>query len=463
MSESKKQIRPRVRKTTTNKSKAVTNDVTIEETRVRMESWMGLSPETKKRGEEQTTNIAPAESEFAASKPKPTSILKTPKYTKSIDSAATVTPAAPSPPPPKAKNKKPIICKDVIVERDPHQPPPKRKPKKRQPQNHHHAAVEGYLPTTAMSQSQVVSPVPSPSSTDAENKQDQLPASKSRGDTDKEEPLILNSMEELFQAAGKELPDNPTTVTTDAQLVEADISFSVMTQDQYDGKLAEIKREQQQDRDAQQKMFMGKEEIFGDEEDDEEESDSEEDAFLEMLMEQELEDDDDDHLEDVSEEQPRAFRKLWDALSDWITPEAVEWMRRLETPGDDESRTFSSNWTPQVDRSDVGASRCAGLMAMVKLYLPSSMRELKHSDDVRRTAEKRLGDLLRTFDYSREAPKLEVKLWKAMTCVLLDMVMIETRVDALESLPPSVQAVGMALEEYKYLTRSGVQTFGSTI
>ena len=72
----------------------------------------------------------------------------------------------------------------------------------------------------------------------------------------------------------------------------------------------------------------------------------------------------------------------------------------------------------------------------------------------------RLGDLLRTFDYSREAPKLGVKMWKAITCILLDMVMVETRREAsVETVPPAVSAVEMSLDEYRYLTRSSVQTF----
>ena len=99
---------------------------------------------------------------------------------------------------------------------------------------------------------------------------------------------------------------------------------------------------------------------------------------------------------------------------------------------------------------------------MVKLYLPSSIKELGYSNEVRRTAENRLGDLLRTFDYSREAPKLEVDLWKAMTSIFLDMVLIETRKDPLETLPPSAEKMGMALDEYRYLTRSSLHTFASS-
>ena len=50
----------------------------------------------------------------------------------------------------------------------------------------------------------------------------------------------------------------PPKVTTDAQLVEADIYFLVMTQEQYEGKLTKIKREQLHDREEQLQMFLGK-------------------------------------------------------------------------------------------------------------------------------------------------------------------------------------------------------------
>ena len=113
---------------------------------------------------------------------------------------------------------------------------------------------------------------------------------------------------------------------------------------------------------------------------------------------------------------------LWQALSDWLTPEAVAWVNGLEKEyfvqqqqqQNDENAnnketsniaaavvvSSSSDWAPQVDRSDIGASRCAGLMAMIKLYLPTAMKELKRSEDLRRIAERRLADLLRCFDYS---------------------------------------------------------------
>jgi hypothetical protein len=79
--------------------------------------------------------------------------------------------------------------------------------------------------------------------------------------------------------------------------------------------------------------------------------------------------------------------------------------------------------------------------------------------DERRKAEKRLTDLLRTFDYSRENPKLHVSHWKAMTCVLLEMVMKVTNENHVHQVPPSVADLDMSLEEYQYLTQKTITTF----
>jgi hypothetical protein len=380
----------------------------------------------------------------------------------------------------------------VIVERDPTLPMLKRKPRnKKQP---HATAVEGYVPnyttaaaSAALSATIVATSTPTPTTTTSTTTTtDTATASNQQrnDDDDDEEPLILSSVEELFQAAGVEQqPKDPTQITPDTQLLEADIAFSVFTQDQYGEKLTDLKREREQDREDQFKIFLGKDDVFGEENDNENdddnnnaaaESEEDEDEFMEMLMASDPHrDDEDDYYHDNGgddnvrwEDEPRAFRQLWDPLSAWITPEAVQWMVDLETPGDNDKRaTFSNDSTSrQVDRSDVGASRCAGLMAMVKMYLPKCMNELHHPNNVLRSAERRLGDLLRTFDYSEEAPKLGVKLWKAMTCIFLDMVLIETReADPVTTIPPSVQAVGMTLDEYRYFTRSALQTFRFTM
>ncbi|KAL3935419.1 MAG: hypothetical protein SGBAC_009058 [Bacillariaceae sp.] len=341
-----------------------------------------------------------------------------------------------------------------------------------------HDTIEGYQPS--QTHQPAVSFTPQTYSTSTEEQKaprNTQPNHESANSlADEEEPqIILSSFEELFEAAGNEMPADRNKITPDTKLVEADLSFSVMTQEHYGEKMTEMKREIAQEQQDMYRMFMGNEKVFGDEssgdgEESDDDDDNSEEELQNLFMEQEMDmdvddyyqDDDDDEVDDSEQTNntPRAFSLIWGALSRWWTPEAVAWMARLEnqSSADDGSLYGNNNWSPHVDRSDIGASRCAGLMAMVKLYLPSSMSELSFPQELQRTAESRIGDWLRTFDYSAEAPKLPVKMWRAISCMLLDMVLVESR-KPVEKLPPSVVAVGISLDEYKYLTRSAVQAF----
>jgi len=497
----------------------------VEEIRQRMEAWMGFGRSTKqdetsrilsmsdisaKRKEasaatsEEIPQPQKANSSVAASKPAAKSILKNPKYTKkNADTDTTVTSnELPQPEQSSAQdatNEKDdenndsssrAICKDVVVERDPTKPMFKRKVKPRagSSQSQSHSAVEGYVPTAAslppaLAATQNGSSVAFTSI--GENAKQTIedssaPQKKATSDTGESEapPLILNSLEELFQAAGEQLPlqHDPHKITEEAQLLEADISFSVMTQDQYDGKLSELKEQHEEERQAQLRIFLGTENIFEDDDADDddghnsEEDDDHEDDLLEMLMGESDEENDDYFNDDADdqevERQPRVFRLLWDTLSEWMTAEAAQYISHLTSvaaSADDD--VAPQPWRSHaIERSDVEASRCAGLMAMVKLYLPKSLEELGYPSELRRTADQRLGEFLRMFCYVQQAPKLPVKLWKAMTCILLEIVMVEHGgKDGGDEkpmvIPPSVANVGMTLEEYRYLGRSAMQTF----
>jgi hypothetical protein len=292
-----------------------------------------------------------------------------------------------------------------------------------------------------------------------------------------EEPLILNSLAELMEAAGETLPqrrDGAAIITDVTKMVEAEIAFSVMTQDQYESKLSALKRERDEEVKDQMKIFMGRKNVFGDDENDDEDggsasdndNDEDDEGMMELLMGSDVNDDgdanDDDNEEDRHSREPRAFLLLWQALTNWMTHITVSWVVALEDAenGRQHRAVMETEWAPMVDRSDIGASRCAGVMAMIRLNLSGCMGELGQPAEGRRRAEKRLTDILRTFDYSRENPRLPVSLWKAMTCILLGMVLVETRSDPSTSqLPPSVAAVGMTLEEFRYLARTTVTTF----
>ncbi|CAJ1936597.1 unnamed protein product [Cylindrotheca closterium] len=519
-------IRPKIRKTnakatksTSTKPPPANDDDSVDALERKMGSWIGLSSEDDKAtsssiepdvesttstittSKAATTIVSTSSSEPAAVPPdatqtqtiqatssttKPLGILKKPKYssTGTTDSQSQVTKGDKTN---NLRNNKKaatgVVCEPFVVERDPFQKPPMRKTRPKD-NTANYATIEGYEPSQSTPQSAVSFAPGDGASTDQEMQgkgstqpiETSSPANTTTNaeEEEMEEPIVLSSLEELFEAAGNELPADRTKVTPDAKLVEADLAFSVMTQEQYGEKVTEMKRELAQEQQDMYRMFMGNEDVFddGDSTSGREESDEDsegEEEFANFLMEQEMGDaDGDDYYQDDDEEgnannahtsTPRAFALIWGALARWWTPEAVEWMARLERPSSTETPLYGNNWSPQVDRSDIGASRCAGLMAMVKMYLPSSMHELGFQQELQRTAESRIADWLRTFDYSSEAPKLPVKMWKAISCMLLDMVLVESRKTVVEKLPPSVAAVGMSLEEYKYLTRSAVQAF----
>eukprot|EP00934_Nitzschia_sp_Nitz4_P006017 Nitzschia sp. Nitz4//scaffold133_size116822//20411//22018//NITZ4_003795-RA/size116822-processed-gene-0.23-mRNA-1//1//CDS//3329535360//6007//frame0 len=527
------QIRPKVRKRTQPKVATSEDDngsntkdgnkssEQVEETRQRLENWMGLGQTTTSSSiqssdikvdntstvlavkeepalgtkktiqlasafsqNDEESGAAQAKSPNAISKTPPKSILRQPKYSQPHKTALESTITPPEQPPsdgtpapqtiPSHSSSTPAFP-GKIVERDPMTAIAQRQKKKTTPlPSTTSTTIEGYIPQTNSASASTPPSNPTvtpsfvasmPSVEDEDNDND---------NSNEPDPLILNSVEELFQAAGDPQLTVPDAhrVTPDAQLVEADLSFSVLSQDQFQGKLPELRRQHEEEHQAQLQMFLGTEDVF-DEEDDEEggADDEEEEDWMEMLMQGGGEEDDNedenamnpyqDDAEEEEERELRAFRQLWDALSEWTTPEAVAYSQHLQSFNDGGDET---SWkTPLLERSDVESSRCAGLMAMIKLYLPKSLQELGFAHDIRRKADTRLGELLRTFNYSREAPKLPVKLWKAMTCILLEVVM-NAGVDSalIVAVPPAAGAVGLSLDEYRYLSRTAVATFAKS-
>ena len=418
-----------------------------------------------------------------------------------------------------------FICKDVVVERDPTMAVTKIKSFRRTNRNKdptncssnnnnnnpphvpspattsaaHHASIEGYIPASSGMMNakplkqQNQNPTPASSSrNNNNNKSNGICSSENDGNEKDDEPLVINSLEGLMRAAGEPLPSNLNKITKDTKMVEANISFSVMTQDQYETKLPVMKEENEEERQRQLGVFMGKHDIFEDDNEriegalegdgirngDEYDDDDDDDAVMELLLGSDIDDADDENECTLADRpiQVKAFALLWDAMTNWMTHETVVWMKSLRetfktTQNHDllensngHSKNYNNNnsnmdteWTPMVDKSDIGASRCAGVMAMLRLYLGRCMEELGHPVESRRKAEKRLNDLMRTFDYSRENPKLTAGHWKAMACVLLDAVLIETR--GANRLPISVAKMGMTKAEFEYLSRKAVLIF----
>ena len=343
------------------------------------------------------------------------------------------------------------------------------------PSNRKDAAtsIEGYTPrrnvqtnssknnSTQKHDNQRTTPQPATQENDVTTK---TPTATTKPRTKEEEALILNSLAELMETSGISLPEKNTPVS-EAAVVEADLSFSVMTAEDYD----QLK---QQDRQAQYEVFLGKPSVFQETSNDEtDKENSVEDATDEhenQLLEEEdnsdgqenvddglLDDvfgDDSDDEEEVITREPRAFMKLWSALSQWVTPEAVAFVKVLRSSGDDRA---TRDVQSAVDRSDLGAGRCAGLMVMIQMYIRTALEELGHELEERRTTERLVGDLLRMFDYSRPSPQLDVAHSKAMTVVLLQTVLYNPAVDSMQ-VPASCQALGMTMDEFRYLTISAI-------
>jgi hypothetical protein len=114
-------------------------------------------------------------------------------------------------------------------------------------------------------------------------------------------------------------------------------------------------------------------------------------------------------------------------------------------------------------------------MSMLSMNVPRSLSELgrargtsnaREEDGAgaiavvvvdRKSADRRLADLVRTFDPAVPAANLSTKMWRGLTTILIA---IAFPVDGSASdddriaIPPSVLPLDMTVAEYRYLTRS---------
>lgn len=229
-------------------------------------------------------------------------------------------------------------------------------------------------------------------------------------------------------------------------VIEADLEFSVFSKQEYDE--LDVDDEEQPDQPAD--AFRGRFDIFSNDEDDDDIDSDPVFAGLNGEDDEALWSDNDEDLEETIPPEPRAFIKLWDALAGWVTPEAVALINEWHEGDNVEA---SPDWVPVVDTSDIAASRCAGLMALLHMHLARCLKELGYSIDIDRVAKHRLADLLRTFNYSQSTARLDTGLWRAMTCVLL-CIALSGKDERPTDVPPSVKAVGLTIEEYTYLAKS---------
>jgi hypothetical protein len=85
---------------------------------------------------------------------------------------------------------------------------------------------------------------------------------------------------------------------------------------------------------------------------------------------------------------PRAFRILWECLSQLITHDSCVFLRRLEQEAT--SNGTNSYLITSTHTSDLEASRSNGFMVMLRMSMSRALNELKQPVDLRRTAEQRL-------------------------------------------------------------------------
>ena len=222
--------------------------------------------------------------------------------------------------------------------------------------------------------------------------------------------------------------------------------------------------------------------------------------------------DDDDGSDGEPDPGPRPFLLLWGALAGWATPATAEVLEEWglgggagavggEAEAEAETapaRSLLPSARSPYDTTDVGASRCGGLMSMLRMNLGRALEELGYDptdSHLRRRAEGRLASLARTFGYPGPAPAFNRPLWRAATAVLTDAcfppsVLYSDVLEAEErasggkegegkgtgvrqrqrkipspsparAAPPSVTALGITDVEYRYLTRSAFQSLAA--
>jgi hypothetical protein len=451
------------------------HDPAVEETRQRIETWVGIQPSKAEMTEAETNSMdiarhVPEKQKQKQLQSNPSGILRPPKYSGQSENAIVEDDDAghdvdqPRPTP---------VVRDVVMER------PKRKAQRQAAAtiankspasnlsrtNADPTAIEGYTPTTMPTIStKVNASAKAKTSFAADTKQSSPSDTQTPSDDDDEDPLVFNSLADLMEAAGT-LPSNDwNDPTQPPAVVEAELSFSCMDPDDYKEQERQLEQEEEEEQE-EEPHIDGNDDDDDDDDMEDETSQNEQDGgggFLNDFFSNE------DDEEPVERREERAFLTLWKAIAHWVTPESVQYVtllheRQQQGAESGQLLAWDNEYVPQVDRSDVGASRCAGLMALLQMHIPRCLQELGRSMEERRTAERRLADLLRCWDYGRPAAvKLGTKLARALTCVLLETVLMVPGHEDTVKLPVSCQAVDMKMEEYRYLTRSAILSFGAS-
>jgi hypothetical protein len=197
---------------------------------------------------------------------------------------------------------------------------------------------------------------------------------------------------------------------------------------------------------------------------------SEDGEILMMLGLADIVNNDDSDADETDQVVKGSFRKLWETLMQWTTPSTAQHVCQCNNIHQSQNQTESLGQPSSIDNSidqvqddhtrntiDIGASRRAGIMNMIRMNISRSLSDLEPQHDVtdRRKVEKSLANLVNTFDCSGPAVDFDMKLWRGMTTILIAIVSparINEVADARSSrLPKSVAALGIGPEEYHYL------------
>ena len=295
-----------------------------------------------------------------------------------------------------------------------------------------HAAVEGYTPKTGRLPDEEHTTEPRKTVTFADTTKDDS--------TSNEEPVVFSSLADMMQAAGT-LPDQTEPIDPSSNsVIEADLQFSCMAPEDYEALQNEAAVEQE-------RVFLGlrppdentPEFLLSEEEDGSSRGSNGGDLW------DVLGDDSDDETENAAP--PRSFLKLWTAISQWVTPQAVNYVRSIRR-GDDEESSLEP-----VLKTDIEASRCAALMNLLKRHVVC--KDAKHHA---MHASTKLGNLLRCFDYAQPSPDLDGAHARALAWILLESVATEPNA---KEMPQICVDLEMDPQEYGYLVESAICSFST--
>lgn len=292
---------------------------------------------------------------------------------------------------------------------------------------------------------------------------------------------VIGSLSELVtyaQQVSKEANENHATI-------ETELDFSCYTKDDYEQisqsakslgiTIEEYLQNLKNAEDADDDPISNSEDEASNPYEDHDENDDEDimDFFGSALEEEET----------LPSPPLRPFMMIWNALSTWITPEAVLILREFKNDlFENENHIIPDDTVPArhgpPEMSDIASSRAAGLMSMLKMNLSKCLTELGYKGDdgyTKRVAETRLSNFIQYFDYSKPMVQFHSDMWRAVTVVLLDIVLpkydIAYEGQSGQKIVPSgqfdipistyVTSIGISKEEYNYLVTKAIPSLDS--